>query len=98
MKAIDGLTPNFVVVTSRERLSVSFQWPLHCFSKLSQDNHNDAPWKNSVTEWFTLYKYIWNKEIKIKNETAQSSPALLAFVRETALYSRHKKPSAQVMC
>ena len=22
---------------------------------------NRAPWKNSVTEWFTLYKYIWNK-------------------------------------
>ena len=26
---------------------------------------NRAPWKNSVTEWFTLYKYIWNKN-KIK--------------------------------
>ena len=22
---------------------------------------NRAPWKNSVSEWFTLYKYIWNK-------------------------------------
>ena len=24
---------------------------------------NRAPWKNSVNEWFTLYKYIWNKKI-----------------------------------
>ena len=23
---------------------------------------NRAPWKNSVTEWFTLYKYIWKKK------------------------------------
>ena len=28
---------------------------------------NRAAWKNSVTEWFTLYKYIWNKK-----NTAQS--------------------------
>ena len=27
---------------------------------------NRAPWKNSVTEWFTLYKHIWNKVKKIK--------------------------------
>ena len=27
---------------------------------------NRAPWKNSLTEWSTLYKYIWNK--KNKNE------------------------------
>ena len=27
---------------------------------------NKAPWKNSLTEWSTLYKYIWNKKIKIK--------------------------------
>ena len=26
---------------------------------------NRAPWKNSVTEWLTLYKYIWNKKIKM---------------------------------
>ena len=25
---------------------------------------NRAPWKNSVTEWFTLYKYIWKKKKK----------------------------------
>ena len=25
---------------------------------------NRAPWKNSLTEWSTLYKYIWNKKIK----------------------------------
>ena len=23
---------------------------------------NRAPWKNSVTEWFTLYEYIWKKK------------------------------------
>ena len=27
---------------------------------------NRAPWKNSVTEWFTLYKYIWKKKKKKK--------------------------------
>ena len=26
---------------------------------------NRAPWKNSVTEWFTLYKYIWKKKKSI---------------------------------
>ena len=26
---------------------------------------NRAQWKNSVTEWFTLYKYIWNKNKKL---------------------------------
>ena len=25
------------------------------------DRYNRAPWKISVTECFTLYKYIWNK-------------------------------------
>ena len=29
---------------------------------------NMAPWKNSLTEWSTLYKYIWNKKNKIKTE------------------------------
>ena len=27
---------------------------------------NRAPWKNSLTEWPTLYKYIWNKIKKIE--------------------------------
>ena len=27
---------------------------------------NGAPWKNSVAEWFTLYKHIWNKKNKKK--------------------------------
>ena len=25
---------------------------------------NRAPWKNSLTEWSTLYKYIWSKKNK----------------------------------
>ena len=27
-----------------------------------------APWKNSLTEWSTLYKYIWNIFEKMKNK------------------------------
>ena len=29
---------------------------------------NRAPWKNSLTEWSTLYKYIWKKKKKKKKK------------------------------
>ena len=46
---------------------------------------NRAPWKNNVTEWFTLYKYIWNKKIKKSDHsyvilTHISEPNTVVFV------------------
>ena len=26
---------------------------------------NRVPWKNSLTEWYTLYEYIWNKKVTV---------------------------------
>ena len=36
--------------------------------RYNMNTMNRAPWKNSVTAWFTLYRYIWNK----KNDVTSS--------------------------
>ena len=48
---------------------------------------NRAPWKNSVTEWFTLYKYIWKKKKKLPLKRLLK---IKSFQNDIVLYKRQK--------